>query len=435
MLVLLSRSQIYGEIRAPSSKSVAQRLFLASALAAPGTVKVGNVLLSDDVRASLRFAEALGISVELNENKRTVTLEIPDEKSVKTNVVDLGDSGTAYRIALGIAATLNTEITLECGRTLRRRPIGELVNALHKLGAKVRYLEKEGYPPVTIRGPIRGGKIEISGSISSQFVSALIYAGIGSRDGLEIHVKPPIVSKPYIDLTVRILKKFKADVDLEDLEDEGLIIYAYPSEIKLSDIDIPGDYALSAFIMAIAAVSGDKVVIRGFDRSLNPVDYEIVEIFKEMDVRIRAFGDIVYVEETPDISPIEISLKDNPDLVMPVAAVAAFASGSSTIKDVKHLIYKESNRLEEIKRCLTEFKINVEIDEREGILKICGTRQTSPAKIELPDDHRIGMMCSVLGLATEGQTVLSRAECVKKSWPTYWSDLKELGASVEIREE
>ncbi len=435
MLVVLTRSQIHGEIRAPPSKSVAQRLFLASVLAMPGSAKIGNVLLSEDVRASLRFAEALGATAKIYEDKEIVTLEVPEEKRPRVSVVNLGDSGTAYRIALGIAATLDIEMILECGRTLRRRPIGELVNALHRLGAKIRYLEREGFPPVAVRGPIRGGKVEISGNVSSQFISALIYAGVGSSDGLEIRVRPPVVSKPYIDLTIRVLRRLRADVELEDLEDDGLVIYAYPSEMKLTDIDIPGDYALSAFIMAIAAVAGDKVVIRGFDKALNPVDYEVVDILKEMDVRVHALGDIVYVEETPEISPVDISLKDNPDLVMPIAAVAAFASGVSTIRDVRHLVYKESNRLEEIRRCLTEFKINVEVDEHEGVLKIHGIRQTSPARIELPDDHRIGMMCSVIGLATEGRTVLSKAECVRKSWPSYWNELKRLGASIEIREE
>ncbi len=435
MLVILSRSQIYGEIQAPSSKSVAQRLFLASVLSVPGMCKIRNVMFCDDVESSLNFAKALGVNVEEQRSKSEVVLEIPEEKKPRTTVVNLGNSGTTYRIAMGIAATFDQEIVLECGYQMRRRPVDKLAEALHRLGAKVRYLEEEGKPPVAIKGPIRGGKVEISGDVSSQFISALIYAGVGSKDGVEIRVKPPVVSKPYIDLTVRVLRRLRADVELEDLEDEGLIVYSYPSEVRLQDMEVPGDYALSAFIMAIAAVSGDKVVIRGFNRSLNPVDYEVVDILKEMEVRIHALGDIVYVEESPDIAPVEVSLKDNPDLVMPIAAIACFANGVSTIRDVKHLVYKETNRLAEIKRCLSAFKVSVEVDEAQGILRIQGTRNMSPAHVVLPDDHRIGMMCSVLGLAIDGRTILEKAECVNKSWPTYWSDLKRLGANVEVRAE
>ncbi|NPA69499.1 MAG: 3-phosphoshikimate 1-carboxyvinyltransferase [Crenarchaeota archaeon] len=428
MDIALERSSIRGTIYAPPSKSVAQRLILALSLTSPGRSMISRLPSCEDVEASLRFVRALGINVERHDNN--IIAEIPEEVEIREKIVNLGDSGTTYRIAMGIAATFNRDIILECGRTMRRRPIEDLVEALRKLGAEIQYLEEEGYPPIRIRGPIRGGKINIRGDVSSQYISSLIYAGVRSKDGVEIYVKPPIVSRPYIDLTVDILRNLGADVDVE--ENEELIIYSYPSELHRFNVDVPGDYALSAFLMTIAAVCGEEIIIRGFNDNLNRVDSEIIDHLKNMNVKVRKLGDIVYVAYSDSVEPYDVDLKDTPDLVMPIAALMAFAEGTSVIRNVKHLAYKESNRLREIKRTLSSFGVRVNIDEEKGIIEITGRGKYNPATIELPDDHRIAMMCSVIGLAIDGKTILKNAECVRKSWPEYWDVLKKLGAKVEV---
>ncbi len=428
MDIALERSSIRGSIYAPPSKSVAQRLILALSLTSPGKSIINRLPSCEDVEASIRFIRALGVNVEKKDNN--LVAEVPEELEIRDRIVELGDSGTTYRIAMGIASTFSREIVLECGKTMRRRPISDLVEALRKLGAEIQYLEEEGYPPVRIRGPIKGGKITIRGDVSSQYISSLIYSGLRSRDGVEIYVRPPVVSKPYIDLTVSILRALGGDVEIE--ENEDLIIYSYPSELRRFNIDVPGDYALSAFLMVISAVCGEEIIIRGFNDALNRVDSEIVEHLKNMNVRIRKLGDIIYVSYTDSIEPYDVDLKDNPDLVMPIAALMAFAQGTSIIRNVKHLAYKESNRLREIKRTLSSFGVKVNIDEEKGTIEITGQGKYNPAIVELPDDHRIAMMCSVIGLAVDGRTVLRNAECVRKSWPEYWDVLKMLGAKVEV---
>jgi len=431
MLVILSKSSVKGSIRGPSSKSVAQRLILASLLCSQGTCTLSKVLPSSDIESAIKFVEAFGIKVERRDDK--LSLEIPDELNPRVDVVNLGESGTTYRIALGIAATFDREIVLDCGKTLRNRPIEDLVLALRQLGAKIRYLEKTGYPPVMVKGPVRGGKVEISGRVSSQFISALIYAGARSRDGIEIKVKPPVVSRTYINLTVSLLRGLGADVEMEDLEDEGLIIYSYPSELRKFDLEVPADYALSAFLFAIASLAGEEIIVHGFNPTINPADREIVKLMREMGLEVKDLGEIVYVSESDRPEPIEVSLRDNPDLVMPIVSLAVYSRGTTVIRDVWHLAYKESDRLRQIAECIRKFGGSVEVREGKDII-IRGVEKTIPAEIMLPDDHRIAMMCSVLGLNTEGKTKLSNAECVKKSWPTYWDDLKRLGAEVEIRE-
>ncbi|NPA23374.1 MAG: 3-phosphoshikimate 1-carboxyvinyltransferase [Crenarchaeota archaeon] len=428
MEVALERSSIRGAIEAPPSKSVAQRLILALALTSPGKSTISRVPSCDDVEASIRFIRALGADVEREKDHLIVV--VPEELSVREHIVNLGDSGTTYRIAMGIASTFDSEIVLECGRSMRRRPVRDLVDALRRLGADIEYLEREGHPPLRIRGPIRGGKIDIRGDVSSQYISSLIYAGVRSRDGIEIRVRPPVVSRPYIELTLRILEKLGADVEIE--ENDMITIYSFPSELHRFSITTPGDYALSAFPMAIAGISGDEIIIRGFDDSLNTVDSEIVDYFKEMNLKVRKLGDIVYVSFSEHVEPAELDLGNNPDLVMPIVAVMSFADGVSRVRNVRHLAYKESNRLREIARTLTSFGVSVNIDEERGVIEVKGRRKLSPAMIDLPDDHRIAMMCSILGLAIEGRTILRGAECVRKSWPEYWNVLKKLGAKVDI---
>ncbi len=430
MIVSIEKSTIRGSIIAPPSKSVAQRLILATVLTEPSDVVLRRLPECDDVLASIRFVEILNVEVEKHDDK--YVFKIPEEISARDRVVDLGESGTTYRIALGIASTLKEKIILNCGSSMKRRPIRDLVNALRTLGAEIRYIEEEGYPPVQVKGPIKGGKVTIRGDVSSQFISSLIYAGLRSEDGIEIHIKPPIVSKVYLLLTIRILRELGGDIDIEGSEDEGYIVYSYPSELRRYSMEIPGDYALSAFIMAIAGICGEEIIIRGYNDLLNPVDAEIVQYFRDININIKKFSDVIYVSESIDIEPGEFSLKDNPDLVMPIVAVLSFAKGKSIIRDVKHLVHKESNRLLEIKRTLSEFNIKVNVDEERGIIEINPADNPKPGIVELPNDHRIAMMCSVVACKIDGKSILKNAECVKKSWPEYWNVLKKMGVKLEV---
>ncbi len=430
MIVTIEKSSIRGIVDAPPSKSVAQRLILATLLSKPGTITLRRIPKCGDVLSSLNFVKST--NVEYYEDNGVYIFKIPEELELKKNIIDLGDSGTTYRIAIGLASTFREAVVLECGRSMRRRPISDLVEALKKLGAQIQYIEEPGYPPVRVRGPLKGGKVSIRGDISSQYISSLIYAGIRSEDGIEINVKPPIVSKPYMLLTVKLLKNLGADVDIEGDEEEGYTIFSYPSDIDTFNLEVPGDYALSAFIMSIAAVCGEEVVIRGFNDYLNSVDIEILQYFKDMNINVKKIGDLVYVSYSDNIEPCDLDLHDNPDLVMPIVAVASFSNGKSIIRNVKHLIHKESNRLREISRTLREFNIKTNIDEERGYIEIVPGRDYKAANIDLPDDHRIAMMCSVIACRVDGVTVLRNAECVNKSWPEYWNILRKLGVRLEI---
>ena len=433
MKVILSKSSLYGVVDAPRSKSVAQRLILAS-IFTHGKSIVGKLPICDDVYSAINVLSTFNIEYDVDEKREKIEIGIEDEVKPIKNYVNLGESGTTYRIAIGIYSTFkDVDIILDCGKLMRRRPILELVQALNKLGAKIEFVEEFGYPPVKIRGGLKGGKIEIRGDISSQYISSLIYAGINSENGIEIIVRQPIVSKEYIELTCKLLKYLKGDVEYIDEEDR-LRIFSYPSELRSFEIEVPGDYALSAFIFATVAVTGEEVVVRGFNNYLNPVDSIFIDILKNMEIDIKEIGDLVYVRTGIEPRGIEVDLKDNPDLVPPLTIIASFAKGETKILNVRHLAYKESNRLKTINEVLTLFNIPVKVIENRHII-VKGVEKTVPIVYKCPDDHRIAMLAGCIALNTQGKSILENVECVRKSWPRFWNVLKDLGAEIEIRED
>ncbi len=431
MKAIVRRSSLSGTARAPPSKSVAQRLILASLLSSK-TFTIRSVPRCDDVESAIIFVKAFNVDLSRDESK-IVLKSLDYELSPITDYVNLRSSGTTYRIALGISATIRSgSLILDCSKQMRNRPILDLVRALSRLGAKIEFLERIGYPPVKVYGGLRGGTVRIRGDISSQYVSALMYAGIRSADGIEVIVEPPVVSRTYIRLTHRILKLLGGDVELE--EDDEVRVYSYPSELRGISVEVPGDYALSAFIMAATALAGDEVMIVGFNPALNQADREVIEIMREAELDVKEVGDVVLVRESERPRGLKLSLRDNPDLVLPLAAIASFARGETVFEDVRHLAYKESNRIVTLVDVLRRFGVEAYVTERMSIV-VRGVERTVPATIVCPDDHRIAMLSSCIGLNTDGDTIIEKAECVSKSWADYWDVLKSLGANVELRGE
>ncbi len=425
MKVLISRSKLEGILEAPKSKSIAQRLILASVLS-NDKFTISKIPKCDDVESALNFAKIFNADINLNEDKNILEIRCRYFE-LRNSYVNLGASGTTYRISLGISSTLKGKLMLDCDPTMRRRPIHELVKALTKLGARIEYLENHGYPPVKVYGGLVGGTVEIDGSISSQYVSALIYAGVNSRDGIEVKIREPVVSKTYIKLTVQLLRKLGADIEYD--QDRG-IVYSYPSRIRGFVGEVPGDYALSAFIVVATLLSGNHVVLKGFNYELNKADIEIVDLLRSMDMNIEINNDLWIIEKSQRPKAISIKLTDNPDLVMPMAAMLAYAQGESRIEGIKHLVYKESDRLKSVVDTLRQFNVFAVHTENSIIIK--GVEKTKAASIICPNDHRIAMMAGVLAICSDGTSTIDKAECVCKSWSTYWSDLKKLGAQISI---
>lgn len=425
--VKLGKSSLSGSFKAPRSKSVTQRLLIASLLA-EGKCNIRDVEFTDDVKVAVNLVDALGGIVE--SSRKCVVIDgsgVVDE--LPGGSVFLGGSGFTYRVGVALASTAKRGVLhLECDETLKKRPIGDLVKALRRLGARIRYVEVEGKPPVVVEGGLKGGTVEIRGDISSQYLSALVYAGVASEEGVEIKVASNIVSKKYLELTVKLLKTLGGDVDFDE---EAETIYAYPSKITPFTIEVPGDYALAVYPMCITAIAGSKVEAYGFTTSdiLN-VDKVIVEILKEMGVSSVITENSWSVKKCELLEGVEVDLGDNPDLTPPVAALAAYARGKTVIKGVSHLAFKESNRLLTI--CSTLKRFNVTCRVKGDTMIIEGSTRTYGTLFRSPKDHRIVMLASVLGLTSNGLTLIENAEYVKKSYLNYWEVLRSLGGRVEV---
>ncbi len=412
MRVRVRRSVVRGIVEAPPSKSWAIRLILLASIA-DGESEILNVPEADDVKAALNMAKALGASIEYSNGVVRVRPMI----SNCGGYAYLGGSGTTLRIGLALASLCRNPITIDGDDTLRSRPIEDLVKALRALGASV----AGDRLPLTVRGPVRGGLVEIRGDVTSQYVSGLMF--LGSMVGLKIIVKGRLVSRQYPELTARILNEHGCLV--EPIEGGYVVNPCRPRPVNRH---VPGDYALSAFYSTSALATGGWVKVTNLPAPMGLGDDSIVDILGMMGAKSTYTDGSWIVEPGDSLKGIEVDLADAPDLAPVVASIAPFTQGVSKVTGVEHLAYKESNRLLTIVDTLRAFGVDASY---QGGIVIKGS-STHGAYVKCPNDHRIAMMAGVLGLASIGETIIDDAECVSKSNPQYWASLKALGGYVEV---
>jgi 3-phosphoshikimate 1-carboxyvinyltransferase len=394
-------------------------IFLA--LLANGESEIRNLPSSDDVKASLEAVKAFG--GEVAEEKGRVRI-VGGEVRAPEDVINMKGSGTGARIAIGIGTLVPKGFgaCITGNESLRRRPMGPVVEVFNALGAEVKSLRGDKLPVVSFGG-LPGGEAEVDGSVTSQHVTSALIAGTKSERGVRLKIKN-LVSRAYVALTEEVLETFGAEVECSEDYSECSV---KPSELRPVSMAVPGDYALAAFPMTLAVITKGRVVVEGLPAPRDgPGDHRIIQYLK-------AFGaEVAYISEKVEVSmkgrpkAVKLNLRDEPDLALPIAAVAAIAQGESVLRGLSHLAYKESNRLEQIVKVLNCFGVKARVDA--GSIRVWGTVALKPCTITCPDDHRIAMMASLLG-AYVGARV-DNAECVSKSWPEYWEVLKRLGVRL-----
>ncbi len=408
MKIKVMPSVAEGKVRAPRSKSWAQRALFLSLLSKRSEIR--EIPDSKDVLASLNAIKMFGAKV--NGEVIEGGLKVPED------VINMGGSGTGARIAIGIGTLLPKGFgaCITGDETLRRRTMKPVIDTFNSLeGAEVRSLRGDKLPVVAF-GKLKGGKAVVDGSVSSQHITSALIAGLKSEDGVELEIKRP-VSRAYIELTEMVIKQFGGKVKCNE---SFTWCKSEPSEMEGIEGRVPGDYALSAFIMAF----GYKGCVEIYDlpeREGKYGDHKIIDYMRQAglnveyeDGRVRVCGGA--------LKPFTVNLRDQPDLVLPMVALAAMAKGESTIIGVRHLIHKESNRVEEIIKLLKCFGVTANTD---GVsIKIWGG-SLRPCNYVCPKDHRMAMTWSILASEVGGE--LYGAECVDKSWPQYWEVLKKLG--------
>ena len=424
--VVIKKTQtLNGEVCAPPSKSYTQRMLIAASLSA-GTSRISRPLVSDDTEATVRAVEALGAKAHVTKDCWTIE-GLPRPTGAK-EPIDCGESGATLRFMIPVAALAPDPSVFLLGRSLEQRPIEPLLRSLKNLEAETSTGKVSGRSFVKVQGGgIKGGKTSIRGDVSSQFVSGLMFACPEAKQNTKIDVKTPLESKGYVDMTQKVLEEHDIEVSLS--EDFGKIQIPSGQKYKPCDHRVPGDFSSAAFLLAAAAITSSRVTVGNLDFSLVQSDKAIVGILKQMGVKGKVCKNEVQIEGTGKLlNPVDVSAKDTPDLVPVTAALACYAKGDSKIHGAQRLRLKESDRLESLYLELTKMGANIVVDE--DSLTVRGPCKLHGAIIDPHNDHRIAMACAVAALGAEGETEIRDAECVKKSYPTFFIDLQRLGVDA-----
>jgi len=413
-----------GEVCAPSSKAYTQRMLVAAALS-HGTSKVSDPLVSDDTEATLRAVTALGAKVKVAEDCWTV--EARPLKGAQT-LIDCGESGATLRFMLPVAALAAEPAVFVFGKSLEQRPIEPLLQSLKQLGVETYSRHLGGKASIYVRGGgISGGKISMRGDVSSQFISGLMFACPMAKADTEITLTAPLESKDYVEMTKTVLAEHGIKLLISEAFDRLYI----PSNQKYAPCNhqVPGDFSSAAFLLAAAAITRSDVSVKNLDYETVQGDKAILEILKQMGVKCRVRPDRVEVEgKSGVLEAVDVDARDIPDLVPVCAALACYAEGTSKIHHAHRLRYKESDRLMSL--YLELKKMGADIAIGEGSLTVEGPCALHGAVIDSHNDHRIAMACAVAALGASGETLIKNAECVRKSYPQFFSDLRALGVDV-----
>jgi 3-phosphoshikimate 1-carboxyvinyltransferase len=400
-------------------------MLIASALA-HGTSKVSCPLVSEDTKAALRAVKALGAEVAVVEDCWTVKGAQPLKAAQEP--IDCGDSGATLRFTMPVAALAAESSVFVLGKSLEQRPIAPLLQGLRQLGVEAYHKRLGGRAAIVVEGGgIAGGKTNIRGDVSSQFVSGFMFACPMAREDTEITLTTPLESKEYIKMTYAVLTQH--GIKLHISKDFDYFHIPSKQTYKPCDHRVPGDFSSAAFLLAAAAVTRSDVCVKNLDLEAVQGDKAILEVLKRMGGNCRVCSDSVEVTGTGGLlEAVDVDARDIPDLVPVCAVLACYAKGTSKIHDAHRLRYKESDRL--LSLYLELRKMGAQITMDEGSLTVTGPCALHGAVVNPHNDHRIAMACAVAALGASGETRIQDAECVRKSYPIFFSDLRLLGVDV-----
>jgi len=412
----INPSLIEGEIFAPPSKSVMQRMTAAALLAEGKTTEILNPSSSADCLASLNVAQTLGAEVTFQKDR--VVIRGGLAPSVKE--CSCGESGLCARMFTPIASLWPGELILHGEGTLLSRPMGMMEAPLRDLG--VCCTTHNGYPPITVHGPLQGGKTEVDGSISSQFLTGLLMALPVAEGDSELLVQN-LTSASYLDMTLKVLDSCGIHIQRES--DTRFFIQGNQTYFPRA-FTVEGDWSGAAFILVAAAVGG-QVSVKGLDVQSPQPDRKILEILRDAGAVLRAQPDVVYVRKA-ELRSFEFDVTDCPDLVPPLVALACSCQGKSLLRGVERLRYKESDRLSVLQQELSKMAIDARIQD--GALEIRGGK-IQGGVVDSHTDHRIAMALAVLAINAEQPVTVENADCVNKSYPEFFEDLASIGGKID----
>ncbi|MHC1567833.1 MAG: 3-phosphoshikimate 1-carboxyvinyltransferase [Candidatus Syntropharchaeia archaeon] len=422
MKATVKPSKIHGSIVAPPSKSYTHRAITVGSLSESS--EIFYPLVSEDILATVNACDAFGADITLSEKKASVK-GFNGKPGIPKDVIDCKNSGTTLRFMSGIASLVRGITVLTGDESLRSRPNTPLLDALSDLGAKAISTRGNGCAPLIIKGRLKGGKIKIDGSISSQFISSLLIACPLAERDTSIEVRN-LKSRPYVEMTLELIDV--AGVKIESTE-EGFKMEGN-QEYDLKSFKIPGDFSSASYILAGAAITDSEVEVRNLFPSKQG-DSAIVDILRSMGARIsweRERG-IVRVKGA-NLRGIFVDASETPDLVPTIAVLGLVAEGRTEISNVPHLRYKETDRLHALATELKKMGAKIE-EKKDGL--IIEKSILRGAGLKSYHDHRIAMAETLAGLVGRGETKIEDVECINISYPRFFDDMTSLGAEIALR--
>ncbi|NOQ48704.1 MAG: 3-phosphoshikimate 1-carboxyvinyltransferase [Methanococcoides sp.] len=427
MKVTVGRSGVNGEIFAPPSKSYTHRAITVAALSKESIIH--RPLISADTQSTIKACEMLGAYIEKDGDKLLIS-GIDGEPQTPDNVIDVGNSGTTLRFMTAVSALGQGTTVLTGDNSIRSRPNGPLLNVLNDLGVQSISTRGNGCAPIVVTGGLKCAIAKIDGSISSQFISALLLACPLTKNSTTLSIKGELKSRPYVDVTLDILEKAGAEIYLEENHSLKFIIPGN-QKYRLKEYTVPGDFSSASYLLAAAAMTDTKIKVNNLYPSMQG-DIAIIDILKEMGANVYWNKEEGTVEVNGGkLHGITMDASATPDLVPTVAVLGAVAEGETVITNAEHVRYKETDRLHAMAVELN--KMGISTSEEKDKLTIKGG-ELKGADVHGWHDHRIVMSLTLAGMIA-GNTTIDTAEAIFISYPNFFDSMRSIGADVILSEQ
>lgn len=437
ILKVKSISKIEGEVKAPPSKSYSHRGVILASVSS-GISRLYDVLLSEDTLATINACRILGATITQKKDYLEVIGTGGKLHNVSSKAIDLANSGTTLRLLTSIASLSDNQVVLTGDKSLQSRPMGILIRSLKSLGADVYSANNDNNAPIIINPGYKGGETNVSGSISSQFISSILISAPLSEIGVSLIVLPQFKSKPYVNMTIDVMEKFGVTVNNvqyvkhEDCSKKvkSCEIFHYkiePQKYNSCDYFVEGDYSSASYLLGAVAILGGNLKVNNLLKDSKQGDKFILEILIKMGANINISNDFVEISSSGKLSGIEVDLSDSPDLLITVAVLGALAKGTTKITGVKHAKLKETNR---ITTTVSELKkLNCDIEELDDGMIIKGG--ISSGTVDSHKDHRLAMAFSLLAL--KYNVNILNGDVFNVSFPNFIETMSEIGIDLELR--
>jgi 3-phosphoshikimate 1-carboxyvinyltransferase len=406
-------------VRIPGSKSITNRALVCAALAV-GESTLTGALEADDTLAMVGGLQALGVEVEADWAAAALrVVGCGGRPPAELALVDARLSGTTSRFLLPVAALGAGTTRIDGGLGLRARPMAHAVEALQALGAQTTAVGAPGHLPVEVHdGPIAGGVVDLPGDASSQFLSGLLLAGPAMRTGLTVTVTTELVSRPYVDMTLAVMRSFGVEVAQPD--DRTWVVP--PSLYRGTPYGVEPDASAASYPFAAAAIVGGRITVEGLGTGSLQGDLAFVDLLERMGTTVERSPERTTVVGTGTLHGIDADLSQHSDIAQTLAVVGAFADSPTRITGIGFIRGKETDRVGNVVAELRRAGIDAD-EEPDGYVVRPG--RVRPATIETYDDHRMAMAFALLGLRSDGVRIADPS-CVAKTFPGYWAMLEGL---------